>query len=162
MGRDKGRRSAALPAPQKNKGGSSAKGSDERPASTYDHGDSVYKIAKGRGGIYIGRESYRVAYIVVEVKTVGCPGYNVRWEGLHEEANTTEYDANVKSQGHWGDVLEPPSSKLIRCVPLCRLVYYFVHCPVGSRSRCAGFARFTRLFFPFSVKLFVSSKTKKI
>jgi hypothetical protein len=111
MGRGKRRRSAALPAPLKNKGGSSegkrreGKGSDERPASTYDHGDYVYMTAKGRGGIYIGRESYRVAYIVAEVQSVGCPGYNVRWEGLPEEVNTTEYDANVKRQGNWGDVL---------------------------------------------------------
>jgi hypothetical protein len=52
MGRGKCRRSTVLPAPKKNKGGGSAKGSDERPASTYDHGDCVYMTATGRG-VYI-------------------------------------------------------------------------------------------------------------
>jgi hypothetical protein len=66
----------------------------------------VYRTSKGRGDIYEGRESYRVASIVAEVKIVGCPGYIVKWEGLPEEANTTEYAVNVKRQGNWEFVLQ--------------------------------------------------------
>jgi hypothetical protein len=62
--------------------------------------------SKGRGDTYEGRESYRVASIVAEVKIVGCPGYIVKWEGLAEEANTNEYVINVKKQGNWEFVLQ--------------------------------------------------------
>jgi predicted alpha/beta-fold hydrolase len=66
----------------------------------------VHKTSKGRGGIYEGRESYRVASIVAEVKIEGCLGYIVNWEGLSKEVNTTEDVVNVKRQGDWEFVLE--------------------------------------------------------
>jgi hypothetical protein len=99
------------PRPPEEQGWGSAKGSDERPASTYDHGDCVYMTATSRGGIYIGRESYLVAFIVAEVKIARCPGSNVRWEGLPEEANKTEYAANVKRQGKMGGRLGTVQSR---------------------------------------------------
>jgi hypothetical protein len=89
--------------------------------------------SKGRGGIYEGRESYSVALIVAEVKILGCPGYTIKWEGLPDEANITEYVVNVKRQGKWEFVLQQLKDAKVEADKVRSLLFFIFDCNVHTQ-----------------------------
>jgi hypothetical protein len=116
-----------FPRPQKEQGWGSAKGSDERPASTYDHGDCVYMTATRRGVCILAASQILSLSLSQRFRLQGVPVLmsNRRDCMKRPTRRSTLLMSKGKANGgtSWNNS-KLPSSTLRRCVHLCRFVYY--------------------------------------
>ena len=70
--------------------------------------DRVFRTPQSKtcGDPYSDKGQYVVKKIVSEGKRCGMLTYKVMWEGLPEEATTSETELNVRRQANWSTMLE--------------------------------------------------------
>ena len=70
--------------------------------------DRVFRTPQSKTGAdpYSNKGQYVVKKIVSQGKRCGMLTYKVMWEGLPEEAATSETEVNVRRQANWSTLLE--------------------------------------------------------